>query len=140
VPPGVAAPDPAGRDYASVRRIRLVGRYVAFESRPCGSGGCAEAIVRVDLARARSRALSEPEPENTSPALDLELTSRGTVVWIRRYVLHDRREEVVRWDGEEAVVLATAAPDVIARNSLAVSGGRAYWTEGASPRSATLVP
>jgi hypothetical protein len=127
------------RDSGGVRRIRLAGRYVAFEDRPCASGGCAEATIRLNVATGQRRALSEKEPNDTLPVLDLELTRAGTVVWIRAPVdPAGQRFEVVRWDGAAASVLDSGPLQDVQAESLAISDGRAYWFARGQAMSAVV--
>jgi hypothetical protein len=129
------------RDLGGVRRIRLAGRYVAFEDRPCGPGGCGEATIRLNVATGQRRVLSEKAPNDTLPALDLELTRGGTVVWIRALVNPaGERFEVVRWDGAAASVLDSGPLDDIQAESLAISAGRAYWFAHGQAMSAIVDP
>jgi hypothetical protein len=129
------------RDWGGVRRIRLAGRYVAFEDRPCASGGCAEATIRLNVATGQRRVLSEKEPNDTAPVLDLELTRGGTVVWIRALVNPaGQRFEVVRWDGATASVLDSGPLDEIQAESLAISDGRTYWFAHGRAMSAIVDP
>jgi hypothetical protein len=129
------------RDSGGVRRIRLAGRYVAFEHRPCGSGACAEATIRLNVATGQRRVLREQEPNDTLPVLDLELTRRGTVVWIRALVNPaGQRFEVVRWDGAAASVLDSGPLEDIQAESLAISDARAYWFAHGQAMSAIVDP
>jgi len=127
------------RDSGGVRRIRIAGPYVAFEDRPCGSGGCSEAIIRLNVRSGQRRVMSEQEPNDTNPALDLELTRRGIVVWIRSVVRPDvQRFDVVRWDGATTTVLDSGPIGDIQGESLAISGGRAYWFARGQAMSAVV--
>jgi hypothetical protein len=130
------------RDSGGVRRIRLAGRYVAFEDRPCSSAACAQATIRLNVATGQRRVRSDNEPPNdTLPFLDLELTRRGTVVWIRAMVNPlEQRFEVVRWDGAAASVLDSGPLDDIQAESLAISAGRAYWFAHGQAMSAIVDP
>jgi hypothetical protein len=127
------------RDSGGVRRIRLAGLDVAFEDRPCSSGGCAEATIRVNVATGQTRVLSEKEPNDTLPILDLELTRGGTVVWIRALVNPaGQRFEVIRWDGAAVSVLDSGPLEDIQAESLAISDGRAYWFAHGQAMSAVV--
>jgi hypothetical protein len=127
------------RDSGGVRRIRLAGLYVAFEDRPCSSGGCAEATIRVNVATGQRRVLSEKEPNDTVPILDLELTLGGTVVWIRALVNPvGQRFEVIRWDGAAVSVLDSGPLEDIQAESLAIGDGRAYWFARGQAMSAVV--
>jgi hypothetical protein len=69
----------------------------------------------------------------------LELTRRGTVVWIRSVARPDvQRFDVVRWDGDAATVLDSGPISDIQGESLAISGGRAYWLARGQAMSAVV--
>jgi hypothetical protein len=113
-------------DYGGgTRRIQLAGRYVTYEDRPCSRIECAESIVRVDVRNGARRRLVEPA--DTEAARDLALTRGGVVVWIRGARPNDLRYEIVRWDGTTITVLDSGPINDVHRESLAISGGRAYW-------------
>jgi hypothetical protein len=80
--------------------------------------------------------IGQSEADN---ALDLEVTARGTVVWIRAVARPDvQRFDVVRWDGTEVTVLDSGPLNEIQADSLAISGGRAYWFASGQARSAIV--
>ncbi len=122
-------------DPGEVRRLRLHGRYIALEERNCSRIECDESMVRLNVRNGNRRRLAEPK--HISQALDLELTKNGVLVWIRG----ERPGvgfEVVRWDGKTLTVLDSGRRDEIRGDSLAISGGRAYWFARNRPMSTTI--
>jgi hypothetical protein len=120
------------------QRIRLAGRYVAYEDRPCSKIECDESIVRVNVRSGKR--LRFVEPADIGPARDLELTRSGVLVWIRGGRPSDQRYEVVRWDGSTITVLDSGALNDVDWESLAISGGRAYWFARGQAMSAIVDP
>jgi hypothetical protein len=97
----------ADRDAGGTRLVRLAGRYVAFDNHTCFTIYCVHALVRADVRSGRRRSFDEPPigQSEAGPALDLEVTERGTVVWIRAVANPAAaRFDIGRWDGTEVSV------------------------------------
>lgn len=130
-------PDEGG----GTRLVRLAGRYVAYEDHSCYRIYCLHAITRVNVRSGHRRWFNEPPigQSEADDALDLEVTARGNVVWIRAVTNPAApRFDVVRWDGTEVAMLDSGPLDQIDPDSLAVGGGRAYWFAGGQARSAVI--
>jgi hypothetical protein len=128
-------------DAGGVRLIRLAGRYVAFEYHLCFTIYCVHAIVRLNVRSGDQRAFDEPPigQSEADNAPDLEVTARGSVVWIRAVTTPGaQRFDVVRWDGAKVTVLDSGPLDQIDPKSLGISGRRAYWFAGGQARSAVV--
>jgi len=146
-----------GRDTGVVdtRNLQLVGKLVAFESY-INDRGISYSVVVLDLAKGRSAVRKLPTG-NPTPAQQqantgnsgglsgvghttaLVLKNNGAVAWI----VHDDLPpdpptyEVIEVgaDGQRSVV---AMGTDITPDSLALSGGTLYWTQGNAPHSAVL--
>jgi hypothetical protein len=117
-------------DVRPIRLIRLGGRYVAYEYHSCYRINCFHYMVRLNVRSGHKRTFNEPPvgQSEADDALDLEVTPRGVVVWIRSVSSPAvQRFDVVRWDGTEVTVLDSGPLNEIYPKSLAISGGRAYW-------------
>jgi hypothetical protein len=128
-------------DSGGTRLVRLAGRFVAFENHTCFTIYCVHAIVRVNMRTGRRHAFDEPPigQSEADDALDLEVTARGNVVWIRAVTNPAApRFDVVRWDGTEVTVLDSGPLDQIQADSLAISGRRAFWFASGQARSAIV--
>lgn len=129
------------RDSGGIRLVRLAGRYVAFEDHSCYRIYCRHAVIRLEVRSGRKQWFNEPPIGRSEAdlALDLDVTRRGSVVWIRAVDSPDvQRFDVVRWDGREVTVLDSGPLDQVEPDSLAVSGRRAYWLVGGQARSAII--
>lgn len=124
--------DPA---IGGVRQIRLAGTFVGYDVRT-SSRNASDAQVRVKNTRTGRTRTARSVP-NVLPASDLEVTSRGSVVWIRPVPGPGDGYEVRKLDADGEDLLDEGV-DVIEPRSLAVSGSTAYWTRGGQPRSTTL--
>jgi len=94
--------------------------------------------VRVDVRSGQRRRLREPSDD--VQAYDLELTASVIVVWIRvsGTSATQVRFEIARWDGSSTTVLDSGPVGDVRGDSLAVSGGRAFWFARGQPQSAVV--
>ena len=113
------------------RAFRLAGRFTAFDNTYCDRGEDPGYVNVVDLRSGRSRASLGGL---RSPVKDLELRSNGSVAWIR--LGNPPNLEVRKLDSTGEAVLDSSRD--IAPRSLALSGGRVYWTKNGVPYSAEL--
>jgi hypothetical protein len=116
----------------SLRFVRLVGGLVSYADVSCTADGCSYDARTVNLRTGRRtrrfRALGRPRStalgRNGSFAVITQSNSDE-----RAYMVH-----AVRNDGP---VLLDVGPEIEPR-SLALGGGRVYWTVAGGPRSAQL--
>jgi hypothetical protein len=128
-------------DVRPIRLIRLGGRYVAYEYHSCYRINCSHYMARLNVRSGQKRTYDEPPigQSEADDALDLDVTARGNVVWIRAVTNPAApRFDVVRWDGTGVTVLDSGPLNEIEPKSLAISGRRAYWFAGGQPRSAIV--
>ncbi len=154
---GPAQDAPVGHGSGPAYNVRLAGHFAALEFDVFSTDfGPAERLETYDVRRGRivrsiatgqltpaqmawSQSAGEPKPVGVGPTRDLLVTADGALAWIVYDNIRPDPPTLQVWKadaGSDPMMLA--AGNDIAVGSLAVSGGVIYWTQAATPHSASL--
>jgi hypothetical protein len=129
--------DSSGADVLDVRRLRLAGRYVAWEDQcNCPSNPTNTIFVKDLRTRRNLVATATLTSSRPGPTDDLELTSSGAVAWIASDIFTNAtRREVHKGDAAGAAELDSG--NRIGRR-LTREGSTIRWTNAGIARTARL--
>lgn len=127
-------------DIVTARNVQVAGAFVGYELAAAGRSGTGSSVnVRNVVTGRRIRAIAStdrvesPSAPRSGIVLDLYVTAAGDIAWI---VTNPQGiTELRKADTAGTSVVSSGAID---SSSLAGSGQVIYWTQGGTPRSATL--
>jgi len=126
----------AARDdtYTGLYIYRLAGRFLATDELVCLRGvDCTASLEVRDLVSGRVLRSAQVD-DDANEILDLVVTSKGEVAWIRS---NNVVRQVLKLDASGPPAVLDEGND-IAFSSLSLAGNRLYWMHGDGPRTGQL--